>query len=229
MLFFTAVAVAAAIALFPISTRATRLIAVLLAVLLPLLAFRLLRRHRVLSGLALLPLLVGLVALLAPGRSYSASNLTSRYIAALRSYVGTRYVWGGETAIGIDCSGLVRKGLVNAAVVEGIRTANPALVRLAANIWWHDCSAAELARGYGGLTLNIATAPAIARMPDGFSMPGDLAVTRSGVHVLACVGTSTWIQADPVVNRVVVVDRSSPSSWLSQPVVLVRWRAMSGT
>src|SRR5258708_10824441 len=122
MLFFTAVAVAAAIALFPISTRATRLIAVLLAVLLPLLAFRLLRRHRVLSGLVLLPLLVGLVALLAPGRSYSASNLTSRYIAALRSYVGTRYVWGGETAIATHFSALVRQRLFNPPSFRALQT-----------------------------------------------------------------------------------------------------------
>ncbi len=227
LLFLTAAMVAVAVALFPISTRSTRFTALLLALLLPVLLFRLLRRHPALRLVVLLPVLGGLAALLGPGRGYSRKDLTIRYIVALRSYIGTRYVWGGETALGIDCSGLVRKALVNAALAEGVRTANPMLVRLAAGIWWHDCSALELARTYGGRTANVAAAPAIATMRADFSMPGDLAVTKSGVHVLACVGPSTWIQADPVASRVVVVDRTAQSSWLTQPIILVRWTALT--
>ncbi|MFN2599036.1 MAG: NlpC/P60 family protein, partial [Pyrinomonadaceae bacterium] len=47
------------------------------------------------------------------------------YIASLESYEGTRYVWGGENSRGIDCSGLVRRGLINADFHEGVVTANP--------------------------------------------------------------------------------------------------------
>ncbi len=35
-------------------------------------------------------------------------------------YQGVRYVWGGEGLLGIDCSGLVRKGLVWSQLNLGI-------------------------------------------------------------------------------------------------------------
>ena len=36
-------------------------------------------------------------------------------------------------------------------------------------------------------------------------MPGDIAVTASGVHVLACLGASEWIEADPNLKKVLIV------------------------
>src|SRR5688500_6038169 len=51
------------------------------------------------------PLALGLVLLL-PGRGVDAMDLRARMVTALRHYEGVSYVWGGENALGIDCSGL---------------------------------------------------------------------------------------------------------------------------
>jgi len=58
--------------------------------------------------------LLGIPAILLflPGRPVDTEMLTQAYCDSLRSYRDTRYVWGGENQLGIDCSGLVRRGLV---------------------------------------------------------------------------------------------------------------------
>ncbi len=50
-------------------------------------------------------------------------------------YQGVRYVWGGEGLLGIDCSGLVRKGLVWSQLNLGIRTLNGKPIRDAIGLW----------------------------------------------------------------------------------------------
>src|SRR5690606_9100892 len=58
--------------------------------------------------------LIGIPILLVclPGRPIDAIALSDAYGHSLRSYRDTRYVWGGEKFLGIDCSGLVRRGLI---------------------------------------------------------------------------------------------------------------------
>jgi hypothetical protein len=64
--------------------------------------------------------IVGIVAifLALPGRSAQPQQLRQRYLNALENYSGTRYIWGGEGRLGIDCSGLVRGGLISAVCPE---------------------------------------------------------------------------------------------------------------
>src|SRR5258708_16597110 len=57
------------------------------------------------------------------------SDLRASYCNALNSYVGCRYFWGGVSYFGIDCSGLVQKGLEDGLVTRGLLTLNPSLVR----------------------------------------------------------------------------------------------------
>ena len=53
--------------------------------------------------------------------------------------------------------------------------------------------------------------------------PGDLAVTTTGSHVLAYLADQRWIEADPDVARVHIVDlNTSPTA--GQEVLLVTWR-----
>ena len=60
---------------------------------------------------------------------FPRKTLRQKYVDSLVRYEGTKYVWDGENRLGIDCSGLVRKGLIDAAVRAGISTWNPRLIR----------------------------------------------------------------------------------------------------
>ena len=59
---------------------------------------------------------------------------------------------GRRKRAGIDCSGLVTRGLIDADLSVGLRTANPRLLRHGLSLWWHPCTAQDLGDGYGGRT-----------------------------------------------------------------------------
>lgn len=151
-------------------------------------------------------------------------KLRAAYCRELLSYRGCAYVWGGEGRFGVDCSGLMRRGLIDAAGKEGLCRLNPQLARTALWLWWHDGSAATMGDGYAGRTRPIATAPALNQLDHATIRPGDLAVTKSGLHVLAYLGNRQWISADPVKQRVIVNDAADASNgYLQVPVKIVRW------
>jgi len=175
---------------------------------------------------SLLPLsLIGLVLL--PGRAHDTRALRASYVAQLAAHEGSRYIWGGENLLGIDCSGLVRRGLIRASLARGVWTLNGRLVRLGLDLWWHDLSARALGQGGGGRTHQILTAARLDRLDHSPLRPGDLAVTADGVHVMAYLGRKTWIEADPDLARVVRLVPSSRSFWLQVPVRIVRWNALA--
>jgi len=162
----------------------------------------------------------------APGRAFDKERLRARYAAALQRYGGTMYVWGGETRLGIDCSGLVREGLVDACLAQGAATLNPRLIRFAATVWWNDCAARELIAGYRGMTIPAGQAPSLNAVAASNSVPGLLAVTANGIHVLACIGSNQWIQADPGAGKVISVDLPSSNDWCTLPVRFVQWSVL---
>jgi len=56
-------------------------------------------------------------------------------------------------------------------------------------------------------------------------LPGDLAVTESGSHVLAYLGDETWIEAEPNVGGTHIFQLSGRFAELSDEMVrFVRWR-----
>lgn len=162
-----------------------------------------------------------------PLRSGGEAALTQRYLEALRSFEGTRYVWGGETRRGIDCSGFVRQGLVGATAGQAVAGLDPGLLRASAALWWFDASAQALKDGYRGWTVEVARAPSLNALAPGVARPGDLAVTADGRHVLASLGEGRSIQADPLpmlVHSGAAPDVEEP--WFKVPVVIVRWRLL---
>ncbi len=162
--------------------------------------------------------------LICPGRNFDAKSLRNEYVAALRSYEGTRYVWGGESKLGIDCSGLVRAGLIKASLQQGIVTLNPHLVRYALSLWWHDSTAKALGNEYRHQTKHMLTIGGINELDQSKVLAGDIAVTVSGIHVLACLGGGKWIEADPGIGKVVTVQvPAAKSPWFQEPVNVMRW------
>ncbi len=139
--------------------------------------------------LALLGVVVLVVAL--PGRQPDAEGLRVDYRRSLSLYGHTRYVWGGETPLGSDCSGLVHEGLVLGQLLNGVWTLNGTPIRNALSLWWHDCSAEALRDGYRGLTHPVAEFDSINDIDSNSPAVGDLAVTTDSAHVLVYVGDQT--------------------------------------
>jgi len=210
---------------YPISYGILRLALVMLAVVLWLGMLGLFWHQLwVRLGCLVLAGVVGAIALL-PGPPPDSETLRQDYVQALNAYTGTTYVWGGETRLGIDCSGLVRRGLVDANLKRGLLTLNPHLIRQAISLWWYDASAQALGEEYRDLTRRIGQADSINQIDPASLQPGDIAVTVDGVHVLAYTGNNIWIEADPHHKRTIrvkVPDFSNP--WFQVPVQILQWR-----
>ena len=176
--------------------------------------------------------LIGVAALAAlavclPGRAADPDLLAKDYGRGLRCFRGVRYVWGGEGFLGIDCSGLVRQGMIWGQVYYGLCALNGGPIRQAIDIWWHDCSAMALRDGYRGWTTELFRQDGVANADYTRLKPGDLAVTADGVHVMAYIGNHTWIEADPVAQKVIEVALPTDNQWFKIPVVFVRWKWLS--
>ena len=162
--------------------------------------------------------------LIFPGRHFEKQRLRDEYVESLRYYEGTRYVWGGENKLGIDCSGLVRAGLIRATFRQGLLTLNPGLVRYSLSLWWHDSTANALGNEYRHQTRRMFGVGSVNELDQNQVLPGDIAVTVSGVHVLAYLGGEQWIEADPSVGKVVTVHvPATQNPWLQEPANVLRW------
>jgi hypothetical protein len=168
------------------------------------------------------------VFLALPARPLDPAKLGADYVRNLRALEGRPYHWGGESPLGIDCSGLPRRAYRQAILRQGLTTLNGGAVRQALLHWWHDASAMALGEGYRGYTLPLKRGGTIREMDYAGLRPGDLAVTDSGVHILAYLGDDLWIQADPGAHKVLTLNgRIADNDWFRTPVKLHRWKELS--
>jgi hypothetical protein len=212
----------------PVSNSVTRGGSVILAgvTLLGLLAFW--WRVAVLRWSVLLVCAAATIFWFLPGRElYDRDSLRQSVSRALRSYDGVRYFWGGENHLGIDCSGLVRRGAIEGTLKEGFRTGNSLLVRRAVLMWWRDMSARDMGFGAKRSARRLMQVKAIKGFDDSKLRPGDFAVPEGGVHVMAYLGNHLWIEANPSLGKVVIEDgRTTSNPWFNMPVSIMRWRYM---
>lgn len=164
------------------------------------------------------------IFLVLPGDMAAGRNLQPQYLSMLRSYEGSPYIWGGENHLGIDCSGLVREGLIQANLHHGFQTKNPALIRKGLEMWWFDAGADALMQGYRNYTQQQFDAKSINMINHSKVKPGDMAATKDGEHILAYLGNKQWIEADPGLRKVVIESVPTSNLWFQQPVTILRWQ-----
>ena len=173
-------------------------------------------------------LLVLLLPFMLPGRTIDARTVREAYLIRMNGFEGTTYYWGGENSFGIDCSGLPRRAIRDALFWYGVRNANGRACRMYLEHWWFDASAKALGEGYRDYTIPLGISGVIEEMEYAGLEPGDLAVTESGVHVLAYAGGGKWIQADPGFDSVITLDgRNDYNGWFDVPVTIHRWNVLT--
>jgi hypothetical protein len=225
ILFLSTAAALGLLVILPYRTSLLRLALIALWVLAGCLLLILLWRRKVWRTLLLLMVALLVLFVFLPGRSaIDTARLRQRFVRQLQTYDGVRYIYGGENHRGIDCSGLVRAAMVRALVDESVFSFDPALLRAAFTLWWRDTNALELGKGGKESTLPIGDgAPRPMRAAQNLR-PGDLGVTTTGSHVLAYLADQRWIEADPDVARVHIVDPNTSPPIAGQEVLLVTWR-----
>lgn len=150
-------------------------------------------------------------------------DLRAAYCNELESYLGSPYFWGGEGRFGIDCSGLVRRGMEDALVSSGFHCLDSSLLRQGILLWWQDTNAKGIGEGYSGKTHLITTCRSLNELDYSLLLPGDLAVTASDTHVMAYLGKKTWIAADPSEMRVTKFSIPEKNLYFNSPARIVRW------
>lgn len=152
--------------------------------------------------------------------------LRSTYLKRLLGFQGTRYVWGGESHRGVDCSGLARAAFWQAMGTEGLREVNPRLLGpMTWKFWWHDISATDLFHGKYKYTKVICSVPKLAGFKSKKLKQGDIAITTMTPHVLIYLGKGNWIEANPDEKKV-VINKANPNSdrtYFNMPATIVRW------
>lgn len=182
-------------------------------------------KHKALRGVALMVPFLALVPFVLPSRDIDPEELRLDYVRRMNDFEGTKYFWGGESSRGIDCSGLPRRAWRDALMAYGIKHGNGRAFRAWVEQWWFDASAKALGEGYRNYTSPLGTSGTIEKMDYGSLVPGDLAVTADGVHILAYAGDGLWIQADPGIGAVAILNgRTDDNSWFSTPVTTHRWQ-----
>ena len=182
------------------------------------------RRQAIRWSLLIMPPVFVTFVLALPGHPVDTQTLRQDYMSRLEGFRATTYIWGGENALGIDCSGLPRRALMEALFSQGVKTANGNLIRSALTHWWYDASALALSKGYRDYAQATSLAGTIRGMDYTALEPGDLAITTSGVHALVFLGGEKWIQADPGLGEVAILNgRSDANAWFDSPVAIYRW------
>lgn len=161
------------------------------------------------------------------GKKIEASVLREEYVKELEKFENTTYLWGGESIFGIDCSGLVRRGVMDANLKLGIKTLNPLLIRKAISLWFYDMSADAMMNEYRHTTKYVLSAKSVNELDYSKILPGDFMLTQNGVHTMAYIGNKTWIEADPSIYKVVKVTIPEKNiMWFKVPTKIMRWEQL---
>ncbi|MEI7833667.1 MAG: NlpC/P60 family protein [bacterium] len=218
------IAVFICLLIFPVGTRGLRYFIIIGGATLVVSGFILHWKNLYFRYLLVVVCLVSLLIITLPGRKADSAELRKEYISSLSTYTNVTYVWGGENHLGIDCSGLVREGMVDANRSLGIKTLNMGLLRRSFYIWWNDCTARDLGTGYRQMTRPVLQADSMDVLDYSKLLPGDILVNYYGVHTFAYLGDQQWIESTPEKWKVVKVSaKDKAKEYSGIKIKIVRW------
>jgi len=172
------------------------------------------------------PTLVVLL-LMSISKPINSKELNELYMKELKSFDKVNYFWGGESSNGIDCSGLPRRSLRNAYLKYAIKNLNGKAIFLFMENWWYDSSALALMKNYRKYVVDKKISGTIKTISYKNLKPGDLAITKSGLHVIVYFGNNLWIQADPDKKIVIIQNgKTDKNMWFYQQINIFRWKQM---
>lgn len=100
-------------------------------------------------------------------------------------------------------------------------------IREALAQWWYDASAKALSEGYRDYTKPAGISGSVKQMEYSGLIPGDMAVTSNGVHVLVYLGEEQWIQAEPLIKKVITLNGwTDKNSWFAMDTNIHRWQIL---
>lgn len=208
----------------PINRKSTNLLLIISLVVLWCYILFLNRKNKI-TKLTLIILTIILFSLLnLNGPDVDKEIIRSEYIKSLKKYEGAKYLWGGETSLGIDCSGLVRRGLIDTYIRIGIINISPQYIRKGFYLWFNDLSAEALGNEYNNHTMLLLSNQTLNSTDYSKLKAGDIMVTANGVHTMVYIGNQEWIQADPTKHKVIIVKAPDKNnSWYKVPSNILRW------
>lgn len=179
-------------------------------------------------------LMTALSFLILPGKKVDSLLLKKNYLCNLEKYEGVSYRLGQEHNNGMDCSGLVKRALIDTLFFSAITTRNPLLLRESVFVMTHDFTVKDLITGYYGRIEKITVASSLnSETYLHVIQSGDLAATKDGGHVMAYLSNQIWIEADPTflpapgLKIMKVIKEKTPSEnnpWFNTPVIILRWK-----
>ena len=217
--------------LWPVNNIVCRLMIVISAVCLAasicLASWKFFKRHKGVSA-GIVAIILSICGYMSLGQRLADEStvleLRQLYINELKRYEGTRYVWGGENLLGMDCSGLPRKALRNALLKSAFLNGNGKYLRYVVKNWWLDASATALANGYRHYLTPLEMEGTVTNAPEDLLSSGDMAITVDGRHVMVFLEKDTWISADPSQGKVVIEKPSiSHNPWFDVNVKFYSW------
>lgn len=151
--------------------------------------------------------------------------LRQLYVDSLRHYDGVRFFANGESSLGIDSAGLVRRGMIDATLTEGWRTKDLTLLRMGASLWWYDASFKDFQTGYNGRMRSLFTAASLNSVDGAQLHAGDVALADEGQRILVYLGDKTWIGTSAEGAGAVTILKApvSDPKLANTPIQLVRW------
>jgi NlpC/P60 family len=187
---------------------------------------RLLQHSRWMLFPALLLLVLGSVLIFLGSESPDPVRLREAYVRELRLFENAPYAKGGETADGIDASGLARTALWQAMLKQGVQQMNLRLLGPSLwKFWWRDLTTGDLIGQKYGYTVKLSNTANLAKCETKDLIEGDLAVTDP-FHVLIYCGNGIWIDASPEKGKVLSGNVGSKGNWSQLPVTVLRWQIL---